>query len=467
MRSSHMAGALSVRCDDPDLVSQAGVVPVMRLAEHAGLADVADELLTLGGTKGSNAGAKIASIVAGMVAGADSIDDLDVLRHGGLPALFGGIRAPSTLGTFLRHFTIGHVAQLERTAGQVLARLGELAPGVLPVPEAAGRPVFLDLDSKISQVFGRSKEGAAFGYTKVRGLNFLAATLSGGRDRSAPVITGTRLRGGNADTRRGAASFLRQNLTTAAHALGTGQKLWVRMDSGFYVGKVIKTVTDAGHWFSVTAPQRQPIRAAIAAIPETAWTTITYDQPVHDGETGTRIHTAEIALTRYTAFTNPTTQRGQRITADLVVRRTPAHTPEEAPGLFTAWRYQAIFTNYPAGPAAIEAHHRARAGAIEQVFADLSDAALAHFPSGRFAANAAWLTLSALTHNLPRAAGHLASTFHAKARTGTIRRHLIHLASHITRTPSGQIVLHLPRNWPWAAPFTTLFTSTHPPPHPA
>jgi hypothetical protein len=455
---------VSVIFDDPDLVSQAGLVPVMRLAERAGLADLADERLTLGGTKGSNTGAKVTSIVAGMAAGADSINDLDVLRHGGLPALFGGIRAPSTLGTFLRHFTIGHLAQLEKTAGQVLARLGELAPGLLPVPETNGRPVFLDLDSKISQVFGRDKEGAAFGYTRVRGLNFLAATLSGGRDRSAPVLTGTRLRGGNADTRRGAASFLRQNLTTVAQALGTGQKLWVRMDSGFYVGKVIKTVTAAGHWFSVTAPQRQPIRAAIAAIPETAWTTIAYDQPVHDGKTGERIRTAEIAVTRYTAFKNPTTQRGQRITADLVVRRTPAHTPSDQPGLFTAWRYQAIFTNYPAGPATIEAHHRARAGAIEAVFADLSDAALAHLPSGRFAANAAWLTLAALTHNLLRAAGHLASTFHAKARTGTIRRHLIHIAARTTHPTPSEIVLHLAQHWPWADAFTSLFTSTHAPP---
>lgn len=442
----------------------------MALAEQAGLSELVAGKVAFTATTvpsaGANPAGKLTAIVAGMAAGADSINDLDVLRHGGLPALFCGIRAPSTLGTFLRHFTIGHVAQLEKTAGQVLARLGELAPGLLPVPvlEADGRPVFLDLDSKISQVFGRDKEGAAFGYTKVRGLNFLAATLSGGRDRSAPVITGTRLRGGNADTRRGAASFLRQNLTTVAQALGIGQKLWVRMDSGFYVGKVIKTVTEAGHWFSVTAPQRQPIRAAIAAIPETAWTTITYDQPVHDGETGERIHTAEIAVTRYTAFKNPTTQRGQQITADLIVRRTPAHTPADQPGLFTAWRYQAIFTNYPADLATIEAHHRARAGAIEAVFADLSNATLAHFPSGRFAANAVWLTLSTLTHNLLRAAGHLASTFYAKARTGTIRHHLIHIAARITRTRSGQIVLHLPRDWPWAAPFTSLFTNTHAPP---
>jgi hypothetical protein len=458
MRSSHTAGSVSASFDDPNLVSHAGVVPVMRLAEHAELLDLADARLTLGGPAGSNAGAKVASIVAGMAAGADSIDDLDVLRHGALPGLFGGIRAPSTLGTFLRHFGIGHVAQLEKTAGQVLAHLGALAPGLLPAP---GQQAILDLDSKITQVYGKQKEGAAFGYTKVRGLNFLAATLSG--PGNPPVITGTRLRGGNADTRRGAASFAKQNLTTVRALRGATGQLLVRMDSGFYVGKVIAAITAAGAVFSVTAPQRKPIRTAIAAIPETAWKKITYDAPVHDGETRERVRTAEIAETRYTAFTNPTTNRGQRITARLIVRRTPISVTGEQGELFTTWRYQAIFTNSTDDPATIEACHRGRAGTIEAVFADLNNTALAHFPSGRFAANAAWLTLAALTHNLLRAAGRLASTFHTHATTGTLRRHLIQIPARIDLS-AHTTVLHLPQHWPWAQDYLTLFTTTHTPP---
>jgi hypothetical protein len=460
MRLSHKADEVSAIFDDPDLVSHAGLVPVMRLAESAGLPGTADELLTLGGPAGSNAGAKIASIVAGMAAGADSIDDLDVLRHGALPELFGGIRAPSTLGTFLRHYTFGHVSQLEKTSGQVLGRLGAQAPGLLPTHDSG--PVFLDLDSKITQVYGPGKEGARFGYTKVRGLNFLTATLSG--TGSAPVITGTRLRAGNADTRRGATSFLEQNLTTVRRDLSVTAPLHVRMDSGFYVGKVIKAITSAGHLFSVTVPQRTPIRAAIAAIPEHAWTTITYDEPVYDGETRQRIRTAEIAVTHYTAFTNPTTNPGQRITADLVARRTPATTTDEQGELFTTWRYHAIFTNIPADPVTVEARHRRRAGAIEQVFADLNDSALAHFPSGRFAANAAWLTLAALTHNLLRAAGHLTSAALARARTGTIRRRLVTIAARATRART-RLRLHLPQNWPWAEDYLALLTATHHPPH--
>jgi len=454
MRSSHNARAVSVRFDDPNLVSHAGLVPVMRLAEHAGLPDLADDLLTLGTTAGSNAGAKVASIVAGMVAGADSIDDLDVVRHGGLPRLFTGIRAPSTLGTFLRDFTIGHVAQLEKTASQVLGNLVGLAPVLPEVDKLA----FLDIDSKITQVYGRCKDGAAFGYTRVRGLNFLGACLS--TPVSVPVITGTRLRGGNADTRRNASSFVTKNLTTARKQCGATGRLLVRMDSGFYVGEILQTILDAGAWFSVTAPQNPSVRAAIAAIPDTAWNTITYHTPIYDENTQQWVSSAQIAETSYTAFTNTTTN-GQRITARLIVRRVKKTNPEPTGELFDVYRHQAVFTNSPFDLDTTDTQHRDRAGTIEAVFADLNASALAHFPSGRFAANAAWLTLAALTHNLLRAAGCLTSTFHARARTTTLRQHLIAIAARISRS-ARKIVLHLPEHWPWRDNYTGLFTATHP-----
>lgn len=457
MQALHTRGAVSARFDDPNLVSHAGLVPLLRLASDAGLGELANRMVRLGGSRGANADAKIGSIVAGMAAGADSIDDLDVLRHGALPALFGGIRAPSTLGTFLRHFSIGHVAQVQDMANQVLARLSARTPLLPEIDKLA----FLDLDSKITEVYGRDKDGAAFGYTHVRGLSFLAATLCS--PVCAPVITGTRLRGGNADTRRAAVSFVRQNLTTARTACGATGRLLVRMDSGFYVGAVITAIVDAEACFSVTAPQRKPIRQAIAALSDTAWKPITYATPVYHAEADTWIRTADIAETAYTAFTNPTENPGHARPGRLLIRRARISTRGEQGELLPAWRYHAVFTNSPFDLATAWAQHDGRAGTIELVFADLNSSALAHFPSGRFAANAAWLTLAALTHNLLRATGCLTSSFHAKARTTTLRRHLIGVAARISRSRR-RIVLHLPRDWPWQHAWTGLFTATHPPP---
>src|ERR1043165_3857385 len=449
MRSSHSPARTRATFDDPNLVSHAGLVPLVRLAESVDLAGMADDLVRLGGPRGAHAGAKITTIVAGMAAGvagmaagADSISDLDLLREGGMDRLFTGIRAPSTIGAFLRWFTIGHNAQLENLLAGVLTRLAERT-GLLP---GVDQLAFLDLDSKITRVYGRQKHGAAYGYTKTLGLNFLAATLA--TEQAAPVITGTRLRGGNADTRRQATSFARTQLRPA-RACGAGNKLLVRMDSGYYVGELIAEIAASGAWFSVTAPQRKPIRAAIAAINEAAWTPITYARPVRDPDTGAVITRAEIAETSYTAFTNPTLNPGQKTTGRLI----PVH------------RYHAFFTKSPADPVTADAQHRGRAGAIEHVFADLNSAALAHFPSGHFAANAAWLTLAALAHNLTRAIGVLAGGRHARARTTTLRHRLIGVAARITRS-ARTLTLHLPTHWPWHRTWQRLFSNTHraPPP---
>jgi hypothetical protein len=456
MRSSHSAARTRARFDDPNLVSHAGLGPLVRLMENIDLAGLADELVRLGGSPGANAGAKITTIVAGMCADADSIDDLDVLRHGAMGTLFQGIRAPSTLGTFLRWFSIGHVAQVEKLLSEVLARLAAQTPLLAGARELA----FLDLDSKLTQVFGRTKQGARFGHQKIRGLDFLAATLST-RDR-APVIVHTRLRGGNADTRRKVTSFA-QHAIRVTRACGAIKNLLVRGDSGYYVGELIAEIVRSGAWFSITMPQRKPIQAAITAIDDAAWTPLTHAHPVHDEDTTADTTTADIAETSYTAFTNPTTSPGQRTTGRLIVHRTPIPTHANQGQLITVYRYHAFFTNSPEDLITAHTQHHARAGSIEHVFADLNNSALAHFPSSHFAANAAWLTLAALAHNLTRAAGVLAGGTHTHARTTTLRHQLIRVAARISRT-ARTLTYHLPIHWPWHHTWHNLYTATHHPP---
>src|SRR6202034_3704884 len=220
--------------DDPNLVSRAGLVPVMALAQRAGLGDLAEEHVRPGGPCGVNAHLKVSCLVAGMIGGADSIEDMDVLRHGAMPALFGGLRAPSTLGSFLRSFTWGNVLQLGKVQRLLLAELARQAP-LLPGKDVLA---FVDIDSMQKRVYGRAKQGAAFGHTKiqgksllVRGLNVLAATIS--TPLAAPVIAATRLRGGNANSARGAASFAAEAVRTA-RAIGCSGTLAARADSAFY-----------------------------------------------------------------------------------------------------------------------------------------------------------------------------------------------------------------------------------------
>jgi hypothetical protein len=457
MQESHTRAAVSARFDDESVVAHAGVVPLLRIARDAGLATLAEQRLHLSaGSAGANPAAKILSIVAGMAAGADCIDDLDVLRHGAMDRIFDGVRAPSTLGTFLRGFEIGHATALEAIAAQVLIRLVGQTPGLA---DGIGQYAVLDLDSKVTPVYGPQKVGAGRAYTGQKGYHFLAATLTS--PLAAPVILATRLRGGSADTRRRATSFLTQALRTARRCGATGPLL-VRADSGYFVGTLIRAIIAAGARFSITVPMRAPIQAAIDAIPEHTWQPITYARPVFDPDTQTWIHTAEIAETTYTAFANPTYNPGQKTTARLIARRVRVPAHNEQAELFFVWRYHAIFTNTLLNTVDAEQQHRDRAGAIEPVFAELNDSAARHLPSGQFHANAAWLTLAALTHNLLRALGVSASRHHAKARIGTLRRQLITIPARITRT-ARRLTLRLPANWPWADSWMGLFTATtHP-----
>jgi hypothetical protein len=463
VRLLHALARTHASFDDPNLVSRAGLVPVMALAQRAGLAEMAGEHVRIGHRCGVNPQAKVACLVAGMTGGADSIDDLDLLRHGAMTALFGGIRAPSTLGSFLRAFTWGNVLQLGKVNRLLLAELARRAPP-LPGKETVA---FTGIDSQQKRVYGHKKQGAAFGHAKiggksllVRGLNVLAATVS--TPLAAPVIAATRLRGGNAASSRGAASFAAEAVRTA-RATGCGGIAVVRADSAFYSAAFTSAVRRAGAFFSVTVQMNPHAAAAIAAIGEDAWRTIRYPRAIWDDRLGCRVSDAEVAEVSYTAFTS---RKGQAITARLIVRRVRDLNGQAAAGqgeLFPVWRYHAVFTDSPFTLLQAEAQHRGHAQ-MEQVLADWTDGPLAHLPSGSFPANAAWLMLAAITHNLLRAAGSLASLAYAKARGATIRRDLIDVAARTARHGHGQITLHLPEGWHREHEWLNLFAAARCPP---
>src|ERR1700678_4270415 len=393
----------------------------MALAERAGLGDLVAEHVRPGGECGVNPHLKVACLVAGMAAGADSIDDMDVLRHGAMSTLFGGVRAPSTRGSHLRSYTWGNVAQLEKAGREFLAELAREAP-LLPGAEVLA---FIDIDSMQKRVYGHKKQGAAFGHTKiqgkpllVRGLNALAAVIS--TPLSAPVIAATRLRGGNAGSARGAASFAAEAITTAREA-GCSGTIAVRMDSAYYAAKVITAIRGAGALFSVTVPMDPKVKAAIAGIPEDAWTVIRYPRAIWDDQLRAWVSDAQVAEAQYTAFAS---KKGQAVTARLIVRCVRDLNKQATAGqdeLFPLWRCHAVFTDSPFELIQAESQHRDHA-IVEQVFADVTDGPLAHMPSGSFPANAAWLTCAAMACNLLRAAGALASLAYARARGATLRR---------------------------------------------
>jgi hypothetical protein len=463
VRLLHSLARTHASFDDPNLVSHSGLVPVMALAQRAGLADLVAEHVRPGGECGVNACLKIPCMVAGMAAGADSIDDMDLLRHGAMTSLFGGLRAPSTLGSHLRCYTWGNVAQLEKAGRGFLIALAGRAP-LLP---GAGTLAFIDIDSMQRRVYGHHKQGARFGHTKiqgksllVRGLNALAAVVS--TPLSAPVIAATRLRGGNAASARGAASLAARAITTAREAGCTGTII-VRLDSAYYNAAVIGAIRRGGARFSVTVPANASIRAAIAAIGEDAWTPIRYPRAIWDDQLGAWVSDAEVAETQYTAFAS---KKGKAVTARLVVRRVRDLNKQAGAGqdeLFPIWRYHAVFTDSPFELIQAEGQHRDHA-VVEQVFADVTSGPLAHMPSGVFAANAAWLSIAAMAHNLLRAAGALASLPFAKARAATIRRNLIAVAARIARHGRGHLALHLPEGWHREHEWQNLFAAACGPP---
>ena len=463
MRLSHSPARTSAVFDEPNLVSHGGLVPVMALAERAGLPELLEGHVRPGGECGVNAHLKAGCLVAGMAAGADSIDDMGLLRHGAMDVLFGGVRAPSTLGSHLRCYAWGNVLQIEKAGRELLARLPALAP-LLPGADVLA---FVDIDSTQKRVYGHKKEGARFGHTKiqgksvlVRGLNALIGAVS--TPLAAPVIAATRLRGGNASSARGAASLAAQAIGTA-RACGATGTIVVRMDSAYYTAAVIAAVRRNEARFSVTAPVSAAIRAAITTIPQDAWQPIEYPQAIWDDQLDCWVSDAEVAETPYAAFTSK--NKELHVTARLIVRRV-RDKATAAPGqgeLFPAWRYHAVFTDSPFELVQAEEQHRGHA-VIEQLLADLNDGPLAHLPSGKFTANAAWLAIAAIAHNLVRAAGALAGRRHARARTATIRRDLIAVAGRTARHGRGRLTIHLPEGWHRAHEWLNLWEAACGPP---
>src|SRR3954449_6860543 len=300
MQLSHTRPVVSATFDEPNLVSAAGLVPLMALAGRAGLRELADERMSVPTDKGANAGLKVSSLVAGMAAGADSIDDMALLRHGGMGKVFTGAYAPSTLGSFLRSFAFGHVRQADAVASRFLLNLAEHTD-LLGRGQDAGT-VTVDLDDTIVEVHGYQKQGAAFGYSGVRGLNALLATVS--TDRVAPVIAAQRLRKGSAGSARGAARLATDALALIGRTQLAGRPVLLRADSAFYSHALTAAVMTAGGDVSITVRMDPAVKRAIAGIDSDAWTTIRYPDALYDETTGSWISTAQVAEVPFTAFTS-------------------------------------------------------------------------------------------------------------------------------------------------------------------
>lgn len=462
MQLSHTPATVSASFDDPNLVASAGLVPIMRLADEAGLSTLTQDRLTVPTDKGANAGAKIATLVAGMVAGADSINDMELLRHGGMSTLFDRIYAPSTLGSFLRAFTFGHIRQLDAVASRFVLGLAQQALGL--VPSGISGYAFVDVDDTIIEVHGHHKQGVGFGYSKVRGLNALLATVTA--LDSAPVVVAQRLRRGSCGSPRGAGRLIADAIATTRRLSGTtNQKILMRADSAYYGHPSISAAINAGADVSVTARMTRTVKRAIATIADDAWETIQYPDAVFDEGTQRWISSAEVAEVPFTAFASR--KKVEQVPGRLVVRRIPELNKKdvEQPGLFDLYRFHAVFTTADSellDTVATDKTHRQHA-VIEQVNADLKASALAHLPSGTFTANAAWLVLAVMAFNLTRAAGVIAGSRLARATTATIRRTVITVAARIARS-ARRLVLHLPKHWRWEPQWTRLFDHTHSPP---
>ncbi|AMT95264.1 transposase [Brevibacterium linens] len=465
---NHTPTSVSHSFDDGNLTATTGLVPIMGLAQKAGLPELADDRLTVtttGADKGANPAPKLATLVAGMAAGADSIDDMNILRHGGMKHLFDRVYAPSTLGSFLRSFAFGHVRQLDAISARFLTNLNAHTP-LLPTSEDTRQSamIFVDIDDTVIDVHSASKQGAGFGYQGSRGLNALFATASTGD--SGQIIVGQRLRKGSTSSARGADKFVSDAVATTAR-IGSGAPVLVRADSAYYSSSVAKAARDAGADVSITVRMDTRIKAAIAAISDDAWTGIEYPEAIYDEDSGAWISKAEVAEVPFTAFTSK--KNALQATGRLVVRRIPElneakRTAGQDP-LFDLFRHHAFFTTVDRDrfdTVIADQIHR-RHAIIEQINAELKNGALAHMPSGVFDANAAWVAIAAITHNLLRAAAGLLGGRMSKVRAQTLRTRIIGVPARIAHR-ARKLILHLPRAWPWAQEFSRLWQAALSPP---
>lgn len=468
MLFNHTPASASHSFDDENLTATTGLVPIMALAQKAGLPALAEDRLTVtttGADKGANPAPKLATLVAGMAAGADSIDDMNIVRHGGMKHLFDRVYAPSTLGSFLRSFAFGHVRQLDAISSRFLTNLNAHTP-LLPTNQdsAQASMIFVDVDDTVIDVHSASKQGAGFGYQGSRGLNALLATAS--TASSGQIIVGQRLRKGSTSSARGADKFVSDALATTTR-INSGTSVLVRADSAYYSSGVVKAAHDGGAHVSITVRMDKRVKAAIGMISDDSWTGIEYPEAIYDEDSGAWISKAEVAEIPFTAFTSK--KKALQTTGRLVVRRIPElNETKRAAGqdpLFNLFRYHAFFTTVDQDrfdTVAADHIHR-RHAIIEQINAELKNGALAHMPSGVFNANAAWLAVAAITHNLLRAAAGVVGGRMSKVRAQTLRTRIISVPARIAHR-ARKLILHLPRAWPWATEFSRLWQSALGPP---
>ena len=419
---------VQVTFDDETLVADAGLIVPATLMLRLGLEALVDEMVRLvGRVGGSWPGRKVLTLVAAILTGASHIDHADRLRAGATQAVLPfRVMAPSTLGTFLRSFTFGHVRQLDRVIAETIRRAWSLGAG----PGAAAMTI--DLDSTICEVHGKAKHGAAYGYTKVLGYHPLVATRA-----ATGEVLHARLRKGS--SQRGVKRFAEELIARVRRAGATGA-LTVRADAGFWNYALIDTLTRLGVRWSITVRLNASIRTAINRISDDAWTTITYPDA---GE-------AQVAETTYV-----TGQGRRRRELRLVVRRTRLTEPAQR-RLWPDWRHHAFITNLELPTVEMDQFHRDHA-TVELAIRDLKEGAgLEHCPSGRFFANAAWLACAVLAHNLVRWTARLGDVHPNDQLTvaRTIRTRLLALPGRLVNH-SRRWVLRLPARWPWATSFHT------------
>ena len=420
MRSSPVVlDQVDAAFDDERAVANAGLLLPATLVARLGLEQAADQLINLGERPGAaRPGRKILTVVHSLVAGGDCIDDVEMLRAGASASVLGHrVMAASTVGTFLRAFTFGHVRQLDRLAETALTRAWQAGAG------PGDGPLTVDADSTICEVYGHHKQGAAYGYTRRLGYHPLLATRA-----DTGEVLHARQRTGRANTARGAPRFVDETIGRVRRAAATGEIVF-RADSGFWSAAVLARLRAHDVRFSITVRQTKPVLRAIAAIGEGAWVDICYP------DSGI----AQVAETRL---------RGDR----LIVRRVRHRTDQGQ--LFPTWDHHAFVTDRPGRPVELDADHR-RHAVVELAIRDAKQGSgLNHHPCGKFFANAAWLVLVTLAHNLLRWTATLGlGTRDEQVVAKTLRRTLLALPGRRTRS-ARRWTLHLPARWPWAHSFT-------------
>lgn len=420
---------IAVTFDEPTLVADAGLIVPATLMVRLGLEALINRMVRLSGrVGGSRPGRKVLTLVAAILVGGSHIDHAERLRAGATQKVLPfRVMAPSTLGTFLRAFTFGHVRQLDAMVAEAIRRAWSLGAG------PGTSPMTMDLDSTICEVHGVQKAGASFGYTRVLGYHPIVATRA-----DTGEVLHARLRRGAANTQRGAKRLVEELVARVRRAGATGA-LTLRADAGFFSYALIDTLVRLGVAYSITVSINAQIRACIEAIDEDAWRAIAYT-------TGGEAQVAEA--------TYMTGKRGQRRQLRLVVRRSRLADPAQL-ALWPNWRHHAFVTNVDLDTVAVDAFHRAHAN-VELAIRDLKEGAgLEHCPSGHFFANAAWLACGVLAHNLVRWSAILGDVHATDQMTvaRSVRTRVLALPGRLVNR-SGTVVLRLPVRWPWATTFT-------------